>query len=134
MTAESVTEREVAGNCCSRCIGCLTGCLACCWEYWKFVSEDRGSFTSDTEELSRDFDPAEELEESKNADDGTTDGMTRDIPSEGSGASSSESGFRYASNWPERKSVESASRRDAAQDVESPQLIAATFKHQSSEM
>ena len=127
MTAESVTEREVAGNCCSRCIGCLTGCLVCCWEYWKFVSEDRGSLYWDTEEPSRDFDPAEELGESKNADDLTTDGTARDIPPEGAS--------RCASNWPERKSaVESASRREAAQDVESPQLIAATFKHQSSEM
>ena len=56
VTELAVTEREKAGNCCSRCIGRLTRCLALCWEYCKWISEDPGSlYDSDTEELSRDF-------------------------------------------------------------------------------
>ena len=80
---------------------------------------------SDSEErLSRDFEP-EEIEESRNIDDLTD--TARDIPPE------------CAANWP---AVESASRRDAAEEV-TPELITATtqiiaatvhVKHQTPEL
>ena len=111
MTSEAVREKEATSNCCWRCITRLTRCLACCchclkvfWDCIKLFPVDSISSYSDIEERSRDF----ELEETGNIDDLT--GTASDIPLESAPDSSP--------GWPEG---------------ETPQLIAAPTKHQSSE-
>ena len=67
MAAEAATQREVTDKRFSRCCGCMTEWLACCWEWCKLCGEacwgacacgdcERNSITeTDIEELSRDF-------------------------------------------------------------------------------
>ena len=81
MAAEAAAEREVTDKRFSRCCGCMTEWLACCWEWCKPAccdcceacddSKQHSITWADIEELSRDFD----------VDDAETDveGLSRDF-------------------------------------------------------
>ena len=75
MAAEAATESEVTDKRFSRCCGCMTEWLACCWEWCKPACcedcDEQHSITgADIEELARNFD----------VDDAETDveGLSRD--------------------------------------------------------
>ena len=127
VTELAVTQRETAGNCCSRCIGCLTRCLACCWEYCKLITEDPGSlYDSDTEELSRDFE-VDEVEGGTNVDDPAAD-TKRDTPPRSASSLScleTEQPVEGAASGHDVRGAESPQPR--------PQLISVTIEQHTTE-
>lgn len=135
MAAEAVTERKITQNCYSRCVGCLTGCLACCWEYCRLIYDDYGSQYSDVEELSKDFemDESDKAEEATNVDDLTD--VSHDLPQH-QGASVSENvSVPTLKVELEPEETEGASSHDAQAPQHIPiKLIPATPQHQGSEI
>ena len=133
MAAHVVTEGQMAGgnrclNCCwrsiSRCIGCLTDCLAECWECCKYIGRDSDSHCTDFTEISKDFGSEEghSLEETSTYEGRMSEDLM-DWPEEGDIPLGGASGV--ASDSPEEPA------RAGPQDVESPPIIVV---HHSAEL
>ena len=126
MAAHAVTEIKMAGgnrclNCCwrgiSRCIGCMTDCLAECWDWCQYIGRgDSDSQCSEIAELSQDF-GLEEIHESRMPDDLVDRPEERDVSLGG------------ASNIPAEEPTSAG-----PQDVESPPSIPMIVVHHSAEL